>query len=613
MSVVMLQDITHGRALCAEPSHPHLETFHQFIAQLAMLRPRQLVLINPPQVPEAVFDPVVARRRGYYAYPPVGLLYITAVAKDVNPNIEVRILDLHYEMLYQSVLPDFTSYFWHELLHDALEGCDAPYVGISYLFDTTKQPFLQISQWIREHYPEVPILVGGGQATCDFQELLRHNCCDIVFRREAERQFHAFMQHCTGHESEAIPWGSAFRYQGEVYALGEPQGAVPIEWDIRPYYDLIRLEHYHEVGSLAAFSHYNGNEKRFATVLSSRGCRGRCTFCTVHHFHGLGVRGRAVEDVIDEVKYLVRNKGVRQIDWLDDDLLWDTPRAVALFQGLAREVPELEWICNNGLIAAAITDELMYWMVQSGMKACKIGIESGNDAVLHAIKKPATTCQLRQRRALFEQYPEVFVSANFILGFPHETFGQMLDTYAFANELQWDWSSFYLYQPLKGTEMFSAFQALDDQCTLEHDGQTLIPGCSTSHGEFGYCFTARHTDVRTGWGIFTLPHDMVPSREQLKEIWFTFNLVTNFLQNPNFAPGGHPHKLVTWFDAIAQAYPHDASIAAALVRGYRLLGDEAKRATYAQQFARLLGKSVYWQRRIREFPELLAGAEVMGV
>jgi hypothetical protein len=54
-------------------------------------------------------------------------------------------------------------------------------------------------------------------------------------------------------------------------------------------------------------------------------------------------------------------------------------------------------------------------------------------------------------------------------------------------------------------------------------------------------------------------------------------------------------------------------MAAALVRGYRLLDNEAKRATYAQQFARLLGASAYWQRRVREFPELLAFAEATGV
>jgi hypothetical protein len=162
--------------------------------------------------------------------------------------------------------------------------------------------------------------------------------------------------------------------------------------------------------------------------------------------------------------------------------------------------------------------------------------------------------------------------------------------------------------------MFSAFQALgDDRCATEDYEKTLPPGHAAARGEFGYRFTEHHTDIRTGRDIFTLPHDTVPSREQLKEIWFTFNLLTNFFQNRNFAPHGHPHKIVRWFDAIAQAYPYDASMAAALVRGHRLLGEETTRATYAQQFARLLGESAYWQRRVREFPELLTFAEVMGV
>jgi radical SAM superfamily enzyme YgiQ (UPF0313 family) len=611
MSVVTFPDITLDQTLSSATSPPAVQTFHQFMAQLAIPQPRQLILINPPQVPEAAFDPVVARNRGYYAYPPVGLLYITAVAKSVNPNLDVRILDLNYEMLHQSILPNFTYQFWHELLRDTLDTCDAPYVGITYLFGATKQPFLQVSQWLRQHYPAVPILAGGVQATYDCAELLRDNYCDMVFRREAEAQFYAFMQHCSGQNPEALPWGSAFRHHGVVYELGEPAGEVPVEWDIRPYYELINIEHYHAVGSLAAFSRYNGAEKSFATVLSNRGCRARCTFCTVRNFNGFGVRGRALEEVIDEIKYLVHHKGIRQIDWLDDDLLWDEARAIALFQGLAREVPGLEWICNNGLIAAAITDELMYWMVQSGLKAFKIGIESGNDAMLHAIKKPTTKRQLRQRRVLFQHYPEVFVSANFILGFPHETFGQMLDTYDFANELQWDWSSFYICQPLKGTEMFSAFQALgDDRCATEHYGKTLNPGRAAARGEFGYHFTAGAEPIRTGREVFHLPHDIVPSQEQLKEIWFTFNLITNFLQNPNFAPGGNPDKIVRWFDAIAQAYPYDASMAAALVRGYRLLGDEQKRLAYQRQFEALLEASGYWQRRVQEFPELLALAEL---
>jgi radical SAM superfamily enzyme YgiQ (UPF0313 family) len=533
------------------------------------------------------------------------------VAKKVNPQIDVQVIDLNYEMLRRSQLDDFWYQFWKEYMREIIESCDAPHIGVTCMFGSTKAPFLELTKWVRDCYPEVPILAGGVQATYDFNELLQDKFCDVVFRRESELQFKAFLERCQSPCADVLPHGIAFRLDGKVYEIGKPGGDVPIDWDIRPLYHLIDIQNYYKVGSLAAFSRYNGENKPFATVLSRRGCRARCTFCTVRDFNGFGVRERAVESVVREIKFLVREKGIRQIDWLDDDLLWDEPSAIALFKDLAREVPELEWICNNGLIAAAISKDLMYWMVKSGMKAFKIGIESGNDKMLHEIKKPTTKPKLRARRVLFRQYPEVFVSANFIIGFPNETFEQMMDTFNFANELEWDWSSFYICQPLKGTEMFSAFQALgDERCEVESYDKTLNPGRAAARGEFGYHFKERKEIIRSGKDVFNLPKDSIPSQEQVKEIWFTFNLVTNFLRNLNFAPGGNPAKIVKWFESIAYAYPYDASMAAALARSYRLLGDEERFIFNQKKFESILSTSHYWRRRAKEFPELLELAEV---
>ena len=116
--------------------------------------------------------------------------------------------------------------------------------------------------------------------------------------------------------------------------------------------------------------------------------------------------------------------------------------------------------------------------------------------------------------------------------------------------------------------------------------------------------------IRTGRDIFNLPKDEISSQEQIKEIWFTFNLITNFIENPNFAPGGNVVKIVKWFESIAHAYPNDASMCAALARGYRLLEDEEKFHFYQQRFIDIISKFSYWQRRIKEFPELLEFAEV---
>lgn len=591
------------------------DKYAHFHRTLGVPVPRKLVFINPPQVPEDMFSIDIARKRGYYAYPPIGLLYLCAVARSVYAEIELRVVDLNFEMLKRCHDPSFRYDFWKELLCQELKHDQSIYIGVSCMFGATKSVFMEITGWLHQHFPSLPILVGGVQASYDYEELLEQQCADIVFRRESEGSFRTFLLNCaraSGGEPLILPQGIVFGLDGGIV---ESKGAqVPtvedIDVDIRPFYVLIPVAEYHRYGSLAAFSRYNGEDKPFATVLSNRGCRAQCTFCTVRDFNGRSVRQRDVQRVIDELKFLVEQYGIKQVDWLDDDLLYDPERTVALFKAVTEEVPGLEWICNNGLIGSSVSEENMEWMVKSGMKALKIGIESGNDEWLKRIKKPASKRKLLVADRIFKRYRDVFVSGNFIIGFPNETFGEMLDSYNFARQLGWDWASFYICQPLKGTEMFAVFQSLgDERCDYDNYDKTLNPGRSAVKGEFGY-HKGYHggsdkPTVLTGREVFKLPLDQVPSKEQCKEIWFTFNLVTNFLENPSFSPTGNIPKMMRWFESIAAAYPYDASMLAALTYGYKHLAQPDKQMACRARFDAVLEESPYWRRRVQEFPELL--------
>lgn len=594
------------------------EKYARLHESLGVRNPRKLLLINPPQVPEDMFSLDIARRKGYFAYPPMGLVYLAAVARSVNPEIGLKIIDLNFEMLKRCHDPAFRYDFWKDLIREELGGPTGhpdTHVGVSCMFGATKPIFMEITRWVRENFPGLPVLVGGVQASYDYQELLEQECADVVFRRESEGSFRLFLENCARAERGKpldVPQGLGFRLDGEVVDCSGTHipSAEEIDIDIRPFYSLIPVSEYHHYGSLAAFSRYNGESKPFATVLSNRGCRAQCTFCTVRDFNGRSVRQREVQRVIDELKFLVREYGIKQIDWLDDDLLYDPERTLALFKAMAEEVPGLEWICNNGIIGSAVSEENMLWMVKSGLKAVKIGIETGNDEWLLRIKKPTSKRKLLIADRIFKKYPDVFVSGNFIIGFPKETFGEMMDSYNFARQLGWDWASFYICQPLKGTALFAVFQSLgDERCDYDNYDKTLNPGRSAVRGEFGY-HKGYHggpeaSPVLTGRDVFKLPPDQVPSKEQCKEIWFTFNLITNFLENPSFSPSGNIPKMMRWFESIAAAYPHDASMLAALTYGYKHLGKVEERQAVRARFDTVLDESPYWQRRVQEFPELL--------
>ena len=163
-----------------------VEAFQEFLEKLPVRVPRRLVLVQPQLVPEELFDQPTARRRGYYNYPPVGLLYLAAVAREVNPQIDIRVIDLNHELCRLSQSDDFSYGMWQELLFDTLQDCDAPHVGVTYMFGTAKQAFIEVSRFIRENFPRVPLLSGGVQASYDYKEVLESDLCDIVFRNEGE-------------------------------------------------------------------------------------------------------------------------------------------------------------------------------------------------------------------------------------------------------------------------------------------------------------------------------------------------------------------------------------------------------------------------------------------
>ena len=591
------------------------EAYVSLLDRLPARDPDKLLLINIPQVPADIFNPETARMNGYQNYPPVGFLYLAAAARLAKPDVELALLDLNYEMLrmcHLGTLDGNIHDFWKELISREIDGGKAIHVCVGNMFEATTPMFLELTAFIREAFPEVTVVAGGVQTTLNYKRVLEGKHCHIAFRHESEMEFKTFLESCIGAGQAEVPKGVAFNLDGAIYETEASPEPLAEFLDIRPYYHLLDIERYHEYGGMNPYSRYVGKEKLYGAVLSNRGCRARCTFCGVLSFNGPSVRRRSARSVVDEIKYLVEERGIQVLEWLDDDLLFGRSDSEELFKLMAEELPEdFEWIANNGVIAGAVSEEIMYWMVKSGCKAFKVGIESGNDAMLRQIKKPATKPGLRKAGAIFNKYPEVFVSGNYIVGFPGETFGEMMDTFNFANELSWDWANYYICQPLPGTDVFDAFQSLgDDRCDEEHYG-VYNPGKSNvQKGNFGY-YKGYHSDdemarsILSGKEVFDLPLDLVPSQEQIREIWFTFNLVSNFLQNRNFEAGGNPEKIVRWYESIVASYPRDASMCALLAHGYMVLGNQERSEHYRERFHSLHGEYDYWQRRVQEFPELL--------
>ena len=604
-------------AASAAAGSPLAQAYAVFLDSLPVRRPKKILFINIPQIPADIFSPETARLNGYHIYPPIGYLYLAAAARQADPDIELAVLDLNYELLKGCHLGAYAENpreFWKPLIDKAIDT-EGMQVCIGNMFEATVRMFLDIAEYVKKTHTNVTVLSGGVQTTIDYKEILERDYAHAVFRFEAEEQFAQFLRSCSERPPVTLPSSVAFKVDDQVLETEACEQGVSDFLDIREYYDLIDISNYYRYGGVNPYSRYVGKEKPFGTVLANRGCRAHCTFCGVESFNGSGVRRRSARSIVDEIKYLVNERGIKLIEWLDDDLLYGKPQSAELFKLMAEEVPGLEWIANNGVIAGAVSEEVMHWMVESGCRAFKVGIESGNEAMLKKIKKPGTKPGLRKAGEIFKRYPQVFVSSNFIVGFPQETFGEMMDSYHFANELSWDWANYYICQPLPGTDVFTAFQSMGDDRCEEDEFRVYNPGKSSAQkGNFGY-YKGYHSDdekarrIKSGLDVFNIAPDHVPTPEQIKEIWFTFNLVTNFIHNRNFTPDSNPGKIVKWFESIAASYPRDAAMCAMLSHGHGLLGNTDRSLLFRNKFRALVAEHDYWKRRVEEFPELVAFAE----
>ncbi len=84
--------------------------------------------------------------------------------------------------------------------------------------------------------------------------------------------------------------------------------------------------------------------------------------------------------------------------------------------------------------------------------------------------------------------------------------------------------------------------------------------------------------IPLGPEVFDLPRDQAPSREQLRNIWMTFNIFSNYIGHPSLKRGRDVTLLGRWLEAILLTYPgnpyiHLFSGLCYLIQGQ---GDKAK-------------------------------------
>ncbi len=185
-------------------------------------------------------------------------------------------------------------------------------------------------------------------------------------------------------------------------------------------------------------------------MITSRGCPYTCIFCM--RALGQTVRARGLEEVMAEIRGVVRDVGPERIIFHDETFTKNRDRVYALCRRLIAEGIHRKVKWKVATRVDTVDRALLRIMRQAGCDYIEFGVESGNEQILQSLKKGITRAQA-ERAVKIAKELGYFVGCGFILGNPHETLATALETIDFAARLNPDLIQLGIMVPYPGTEV----------------------------------------------------------------------------------------------------------------------------------------------------------------
>jgi anaerobic magnesium-protoporphyrin IX monomethyl ester cyclase len=469
----------------------------------------------------------------------LGLAYLGAVSE--RRGDEVRIFDADIE---EQPLEEFMQEFQPHV------------VGITANTPQVKQAWRHAAQIKAVH--DVPIVIGGPHPSVAAEDLdfesARNPGIDLVVRGEGEdawleicNKIEAFMRDQEDYSTKAMMdpakglWegvlGITFKTSdGQLHRNPDRPAINDLDSLPWPAYHLFKMNKYTNLQP--ATDHVDG--ARSFSILTSRGCPYRCTFCS-QSIMPIKWRSRTPENVLAEWRHLVEDLGAQEIGVLDDSANIRKKRLHELADLLiANHLNHVPWIFVNGIRANLADHDLMSKLKQAGLKRTAFGVETGNPEILKQIDKNVDHDTIRQA---FKVCKEVGLETIgfFIIGLPGENRRTMQDTINFAIELDPLIANFSMMTPYPGTAVYS--QVKREGRLLIKDWEDYVFFEQKARYEMGE-MTAELVEemYRKAYRSFYLRPSPIIRRLKTKDFWF--NLPRNLrIARRTFVPKAEKTEL----------------------------------------------------------------------
>jgi len=387
------------------------------------------------------------------------------------------------------------------------------------------------AQYVKRHYPDIKIAMGGGFANTELRSVSDPRVFeffDFISLDDGELPIELICN--------AVLKGGEFNLYKRTFML--ENGAVTYKNDAlrsdykqsdvgTPDYSDLKLDQYISVIEIVNPMHRMWSDGRWNKLTMAHGCYwGKCTFCDISLDYIKVYEPVAAKQIVDRIEDLIKNTGQNGFHFVDEAAPPALMREVAL-EILRRKISVSWW--TNIRFEKSFTGDLCLLLKASGCIAVSGGLEVASDRLLKLIDKGVSVEQVAQVTRNFTE-AGVMVHAYLMYGYPTQTIQETVDSLEMVRQLFkagvlqsgfWHQFAMTAHSPVglypekfgvvKETEVIGTFANNDlnyiDKTGINHDQFSFGLKKSLFNFMHGICIDYKLQD----WFDFKIPKVTIPA------------------------------------------------------------------------------------------------------
>lgn len=326
----------------------------------------------------------------------------------------------------------------------------------------------KICRLIKELNPETKILITGTHPSALPERTLREESVDFVCTKEGPFTIVQLAEALKAETDDFRRVGDLCYFIGSDICFTSPLPLVKnfdeempgVAWDLLPM-GKYRAHNWHCFDDV-------DRRMPYASMHTSLGCPYKCSFCCInspysgpdYSFSGPTYRTWSPRRVVQEIDFLVKNHGIRNLKIVDEMFVLNEAHVLGICDGLIELGHDLNiWAYTR---IDTTKDKFLEKLHRAGFRWLAIGIESGSKHVRDGADKKFKNEKvnlLNVNQNVIDiirkiQAAGIYAACNYIFGLPDDTTETMQETLDLALEINGEYANFYSAMAYPGSPLY---------------------------------------------------------------------------------------------------------------------------------------------------------------